>query len=104
MKLLVGFLWAALLAGGCTGASTSTPERTAREEKVMSDSELAAAVQRRLILDNVPNAARFKIACAAGVVTLQGEVPSGDASAAAEKSARGVAGVTSVKNQLTVRR
>lgn len=65
------------------------------------DEDIDKAVKARLAKD--AQAKKVDVRTDAGVVTLTGEVPSITVSAKASEMARGVAGVKSVKNELTVR-
>lgn len=65
------------------------------------DEDIEKAVESRLSRDAQLKSVDVRID--AGVVTLTGEVPSITAAAKASEMARGVAGVKSVKNELTVR-
>ena len=65
------------------------------------DEDIDKAVKARLAKD--AQAKKVDVRTDAGVVTLTGEVPSITASAKASEMARGVAGVKSVKNELTFR-
>jgi osmotically-inducible protein OsmY len=66
-----------------------------------SDKDIDKAVESRLQKD--ANLKKVDVRTDGGVVTLTGEVPTITASARASEMARGVAGVKSVKNELTVR-
>jgi hyperosmotically inducible protein len=65
------------------------------------DEDIDKAVKARLAKD--AQAKKVDVRTDAGVVTLTGEVPSITVAAKASEMARGVAGVKSVKNELTVR-
>jgi hyperosmotically inducible periplasmic protein len=65
------------------------------------DEDIDKAVKARLAKD--AQAKKVDVRTDAGVVTLTGEVPSITAAAKASEMARGVAGVKSVKNELTFR-
>jgi hyperosmotically inducible periplasmic protein len=73
----------------------------ARKMVDTKDSDIDKAVKARLAKDT--QVKKVDVRTDAGVVTLTGEVPSIVASAKASEMARGVAGVKSVKNELTVR-
>ncbi len=73
----------------------------ARKAVSASDKDIAKAVETRMHRDTQLKS--VDVRSDAGVVTLTGEVPTIVASARASEMARGVAGVKSVKNELTVR-
>jgi hyperosmotically inducible protein len=73
----------------------------ARKAVDASDKDIAKAVETRIARD--AQLKKVDVRIDAGVVTLTGEVPTIVASARASEMARGVAGVKSVKNELTVR-
>jgi hyperosmotically inducible protein len=73
----------------------------ARKAVDASDKDIAKAVETRIARD--AQLKKVDVRIDAGVVTLTGEVPTIVASARASETARGVAGVKSVKNELTVR-
>jgi hyperosmotically inducible protein len=74
----------------------------ARKAVDASDSDIAKAVGTRLAKNT--QLKKVDVRTDAGVVTLTGQVPSIGASAKASEMARGVAGVKSVKNELTFTR
>ena len=74
----------------------------ARKAVDASDSDIAKAVGTRLAKDT--QLKKVDVRTDAGVVTLTGEVPTIGASAKASEMARGIAGVKSVKNELTFTR
>jgi hyperosmotically inducible protein len=74
---------------------------TARKAVDASDKDIDKAVESRLQKD--ANLKKVDVRTDGGVVILTGEVPTITASARASEMARGVAGVKSVKNELTVR-
>jgi hyperosmotically inducible periplasmic protein len=71
----------------------------ARQAVDANDKDIAKAIETRLSKDS--QLKKVDVRTDAGVVTLTGQVPTIDASAKASEMARGVAGVKSVKNQLT---
>lgn len=75
---------------------------TARKTVDAKDEDIAKAVESRLNRDATLK--KIDVRADAGVVTLTGEVPTITASAKASEMARNVAGVRSVKNQLTFTR
>jgi hyperosmotically inducible protein len=74
----------------------------ARKAVDASDSDIGKAVGTRLAKD--AQLKKVDVRTDAGVVTLTGEVPTIGASAKASEMARGIAGVKSVKNELTFTR
>jgi len=74
---------------------------TARKAVDASDKDIAKTVESRLHKD--ASLKKVDVRTDGGVVTLTGEVPSITASAKASEMARGVPGVKSVKNELTLR-
>lgn len=75
---------------------------TARSTVDAKDADIAKTVESRLSKDKALK--KVDVRADAGVVTLTGEVPTITASAKASEIARGVAGVRSVKNELTFTR
>jgi hyperosmotically inducible periplasmic protein len=75
---------------------------TTRKAVDASDSDIAKAVGTRLAKDT--QLKKVDVRTDAGVVTLTGAVPTIGASAKASEMARGIAGVKSVKNELTFTR
>jgi hyperosmotically inducible periplasmic protein len=74
---------------------------TARKAVDANDKDIDKAVQARMTRD--AQLKKVDVRTDGGVVTLTGEVPTIMASAKASEQARGVPGVKSVKNELTVR-
>jgi hyperosmotically inducible protein len=74
---------------------------SARKAVDANDKDIAKAVETQLKKET--NLKKVDVRADGGVVTLTGEVPNISASARASEMARGVAGVKSVKNELTVR-
>ena len=74
---------------------------SARKAVDATDKDLAKMVETRLKKDT--NLKKVDVRADGGVVTLTGEVPNLSTSARASEMARGVGGVKSVKNELTVR-
>jgi hyperosmotically inducible periplasmic protein len=74
---------------------------SARKAVDASDKDIAKTVDSRLHKDATLK--KVDVRTDGGVVTLTGEVPSITASAKASEMARGVPGVKSVKNELTLR-
>jgi osmotically-inducible protein OsmY len=87
------------------GATQSEQSETPGvSEKVSKDKELANQVSFALFIerDNFTNLAAIKAESRSGAVTLSGKVASRAERALAERVARGVKGVSSVSNRLTV--
>lgn len=74
---------------------------SARKAVDATDKDIAKTVETRLKKD--ANLKKVDVRADGGVVTLTGEVPNLSTSARASEMARGVGGVKSVKNELTVR-
>ncbi|HME93900.1 MAG TPA: BON domain-containing protein [Methylomirabilota bacterium] len=74
---------------------------SARKAVDATDKDIAKTVETRLKKDT--NLKKVDVRADGGVVTLTGEVPNLTSSARASEMARGVGGVKSVKNELTVR-
>lgn len=70
-----------------------------------ADIKLAAAVRRAIVNDDAlsMSAHNVKLVVARGVVTLRGPVKNAQEQAKVEADAKGVAGVTTVDNQLDVK-
>jgi osmotically-inducible protein OsmY len=86
------------------GGADDTPRATAGREAadVVGDAWITTKVQAQYFLDPLVKAHEIDVDTRNGVVTLDGRVSSEDARAAAEAIARDTAGVTRVRNQLTV--
>lgn len=99
-----------LRAGGQATAPDDTranqePGKTADQQKEnASDRELARQVRKALVSDKSLStyAHNVKIIATNGTVTLRGPVRSEDEKAAIEAKAKAIAGVTDVRNELTV--
>ncbi|HEY6643873.1 BON domain-containing protein [Povalibacter sp.] len=68
-----------------------------------SDASLAGSVKSALISNDATKARQINVETHGGVVQLNGFVDSAAAKAAAETTAKNVAGVTKVENQLSIR-
>jgi hyperosmotically inducible protein len=68
--------------------------------------DITQAIRKRVVADDALsfNAKNVKIITVSGKVTLRGPVASAEESKAIEKSARAVAGVVQVDNQIEVKR
>ncbi|OON60909.1 hypothetical protein B0920_18385 [Massilia sp. KIM] len=87
-------------AAGAENATERTGERVA---KAGSDAALTGKVKASLVADKDLSAMDINVDTEKGVVMLNGFVPSKAEAAKAEKVAKGVEGVTSVKNNLKVK-
>lgn len=97
---------AAEIAKGIDGAKSVKNDLqvvapTSRKAVDASDKDIAKTVETRMHKDS--HLKKVDVRVDGGVVTLTGEVASIGQSARASEMARGVAGVKSVKNELTVR-
>lgn len=81
------------------------PGKTADQQKEnASDRELARQIRKALVSDKSLStyAHNVKIIATNGLVTLRGPVRSEDEKAAIEAKAKAIAGVTDVRNELTI--
>ena len=100
MKPLVTF--AILLAATAVALEDPAPLNTPLAH-VQTDDEMEAGIVKGIVANPEVFAATLRVDALSGVVTLRGNVKSEDAKANAEKVARAVPGVRSVKNRLTIR-
>ena len=91
----------AAVIGQAPNSGTSTDTRA--RAPAGADATLAAAVHGRLGADAGLRSAPIAVNAYSGVVTLSGTVATATLRAAAERSARAVAGVVAVNNQLEVK-
>ena len=87
-------------------APENPPPVVANPEPLSGDVKLARAVMVSIVQADLANAALvqgIKISAAGGVVTLSGSVPGETQKSVLEKTAAGVAGVGSVKNELEIK-
>jgi hyperosmotically inducible periplasmic protein len=97
LALIVGAPLSSLAQGGnSTAASNPASNKSA-------DRALQKRVRAVLAKDKELNAANITVRARAGAVTLEGSVTSQDEVLRAEQVAKGVSGVNSVKNALTLR-
>lgn len=87
--------------GGTATGAGSTSARTAAE--VQQDRQLVAGVRNKLSADAVTKTLVINVDAYQGVLTLRGNVQKAEQRSAAERVARSVAGVRSVRNELRVR-
>jgi osmotically-inducible protein OsmY len=95
--LLTGSL--GFLSAGC-GHSQAAPETTGN---YIDDSTITTKVKAALVGDSLVKAADIQVNTTHGEVELTGGVDDSSQKDAAGKDAAGVAGVTDVKNDLTVK-
>ena len=86
---------------GSGSAGSATGARSAAQ--VEQDRQVAAAVRGRLLADVSTKSLAVSVDAYQSVVSLHGEVAKAEQRSAAERVARGVAGVRSVRNELRVR-
>jgi hyperosmotically inducible periplasmic protein len=85
--------------------ASQEPGKTADQQKEnVSDRELVRQIRKVLVPDKSlsTHAHNVKIIAANGVVTLRGPVRSEEEKAAIEAKAKAIAGVTDVRNELTI--
>jgi hyperosmotically inducible periplasmic protein len=106
MKLSVPTLVSLLaLCGGTTLLSTGCAGTATREStgEYVDDAALTTKVKAAFVKDPVVKATQVKVDTFRGVVQLSGFVDTADQSTRAEQIAAAVQGVTSVKNNITVK-
>lgn len=94
-KIIVAMLLVGLL--GCAGAGQKTGD-------FLDDSSITAKVKTRLFNDPVTSGWSISVATDKGVVKLSGSVETAKEKSRASEIARGVPGVKSVKNDLTIKK
>jgi len=97
LVLITGAL--GLVSTGCS-PSQPAPETTGN---YIDDSTITAKVKAALVGDSMVKAGDIQVNTTHGVVELTGGVDNSDQKTAAAKDAAAVAGVTDVKNDLTVK-
>jgi hyperosmotically inducible periplasmic protein len=103
MKKIPALLVAALLGVGVCSTLTLTACSSTQSAKTqIDDSEITTAVKADFVKDDDVKARDIDVTTNEGVVTLTGRVNTAAESAKAEKIARGVNGVKSVRNLLKV--
>jgi hyperosmotically inducible protein len=85
-------------------SSDSSPTSSSSTGGAVDDAVVTTKVKAALIAESSLKAGDIKVETNQGVVTLSGTVDSADQSAKAEQVAKGISGVTSVTNQLTVKK
>ena len=84
-------------------AKTETPTKTETVKDAVKDSIITTKIKAEYAKDKAVSAMNIKVDTdGKGVVTLSGNAKSKDESAKAESIAKGVAGVTAVKNEIQV--
>jgi hyperosmotically inducible protein len=96
LTLLAGSV--GLFSAGCAG--TPTKESTG---EYVDDSTITTKVKAALLGDDAVKSFEISVVTFKGTVQLSGFVDNSDQKAAAAKDANGVAGVTDVKNNITVK-
>ncbi|MEX3932158.1 BON domain-containing protein [Paraburkholderia phymatum] len=93
------------LAGFAQGGNASSASQTTKSasSSKSADRALQKRVRAALAKDKQLNAANITVRARGGAVSLQGSVTSQDEVSRAEEVTKGVSGVTSVTNSLTVR-
>jgi hyperosmotically inducible periplasmic protein len=84
-------------------AAENTKSMGATAANKVDDASITAKVNAALAADKDLSAAKIDVDTQNGVVTLSGPAPSASAKEHASTVARGIKGVTSVNNQLTVK-
>jgi len=97
--LLVGAL---MVTGVCSTLTLTACSSTQSAKMQIDDSEITTAVKADFVKDDAVKANDIDVTTNEGVVTLTGRVHSAAESAKAEKIARAVNGVKSVRNLLKV--
>ena len=101
---------AAVLLAGCAAAllgeasQRSAPSRRdSGSSQSTSDAAVVSAVRTKLASEASTRNLPIGVSAASGVVTLRGTVKTAEQRMAAERVARGVKGVVSVRNEIDVR-
>lgn len=97
--LIIAAVMGTTVLSGC--AATSTRASTGQ---AIDDTVITAKVKAGLVDDPVTKATQVSVETFKGTVQLSGFVESADAKSRAEKVAKGVEGVKSVKNSLVLRK
>ena len=93
---------AALAIGGFIATGTMNAIGKAKEKTPINDSYLTAKAKIALFADARVKGSEINVETAQGAMMIRGKVDSSDAKQAAEAIAKGIEGVTSVKNELQV--
>jgi osmotically-inducible protein OsmY len=96
---------AALLVAGCTGSSQQKipePFGTLPPTSVLKDALILSAVKATLTAEDPDSTTTLRVSSAAGVVTLRGTVRDAPTRTRLANAARGIAGVKSVVDDLTI--
>jgi osmotically-inducible protein OsmY len=99
--LIIGLSAGALALGVTSGcAGTATKESTG---EMVDNSAITTKVKAAFVKDEIVKATEVKVETFKGVVQLSGFVSTQEQKARAETIASGIAGVTSVKNDIIVK-
>ena len=103
MKRIVVFI--TLLAASLAPAPgiKDLPPKQLPPAHIRTDEEIKRAVIKAIVVIRKASAANLRVSVKNGVVTLDGTAPDAEAKAMAEKIARSVSGVQSVRSRLTLR-
>ena len=86
-----------------TQAADATKDAASNATTAMGEAGVTAKVKAALVWDSELSALKINVDTNGGAVTLSGEAPNQAAKDRAEQLAKGVEGVTSVNNMLTVK-
>ena len=86
----------------CGGSTSTTVNRPASASAGTDDATISTRVKTALLNEPGVNATAIDVQTASGVVTLSGQVKSGDEEQKAVATARQIPGVRDVKSQLKV--
>ncbi len=104
---MVGSAWAQSATQSMRDAGTSATNAVKHvvngTATAVGDTTLTTKVKTALLGDAALKGSRIHVTTVAGVVTLRGRVPSGEASSHAQQVAQGTEGVKGVKNELKIR-
>jgi hyperosmotically inducible periplasmic protein len=106
MKLSVPTLVALLALGGVTATLSSGCAGTATRESTgeyIDDATITTKVKAAFVKDPVVKALQVNVDTFKGAVQLSGFVDTAEQKTRAEQVARGITGVTNVKNNITVK-
>lgn len=85
--------------GGCAGAGVGFP--ASEEQRMVSDLVTERVITRAFFNEPQLAGTHIIVGCVDGIVTLSGDVQDPTQAALAERVARGVEGVTDVRNSIT---
>jgi osmotically-inducible protein OsmY len=92
----------AAIKEGAASVGQAASEAATNVEAALDDAGITARIKADLAKDSELSALAINVDTKGGAVTLHGKAPSAEAKERAETMAKGVQGVTSVDNQLTV--